>query len=265
MGVNRSGPGPATYSNVEFRARVVLDWRDMTFAHYGGMSVGSCGPDKSAGELTQLVQYARSLSSSSESVERSLVEQTRRLGGPAMMLSTADQSRFLAILVSLMQARHVVELGTFTGHATLAMAQRLPAGGKIITCDLVPRWTAIARDHWERAGVGDRIELRLQPAIDLLESLPAGEWIDMAFLDADKGSYVRYFDAIVPRLRPGGLLVADNVLAGGQVLEGGEHDSVGQAMDRFNRHVAADTRVEQVILTIADGLSLIRKRSDDVR
>jgi caffeoyl-CoA O-methyltransferase len=223
-----------------------------------GAVVGA--PEKSLPGGAALTAYARAVSSQPDRVDAALAEATARLGGPAMMLSTPDQARLLSMLVSLLQARAVVELGTFTGRSALAMARALPAGGRLTTCDLSPRWTAIAQEHWRRAEVADRIDLRLQPAMELLRSLPRQECLDLVFVDADKGNYVYYYEEIVPRLRPGGLVVADNVLAGGGVLGEFEPDSVACAMDRYNRRVAADGRVDVVVLTVADGLSLARKR-----
>jgi caffeoyl-CoA O-methyltransferase len=217
-------------------------------------------PDKTLADLAGVTDYARAMSSRPDGVEESLVRATAALGGPAMMLSTADQARLLNMLVALMRATDVLELGTFTGRSALAMARALPADGHLTTCDLSPRWTAIAREHWRLAGVDGRIELRLRPAIEVLGSLPGTEHLDLVFIDADKGGYATYYEEIVPRLRPGGLIIADNVLAAGQVVREPEPGSVAYAMDRFNRRVAADSRVDVVIVTIADGLTLARKR-----
>lgn len=219
--------------------------------------------DKTAGARAGVAAYARALSTPADEIEDSLIRETAGLGGPAMMLSTPDQVRLLAMLVSLMGARRVLELGTFTGRSALAIARAMPANGRLLTCDLSPRWTAIAREHWQRAGIADRIELRLQPAMSLLAELDPGEWLDLVFIDADKGSYVSYYEQVVPRLRPGGVVVADNVLAGGEVVGELAPGSVAAAMDRFNRRVAADDRVEVVVLTVADGLSVIRKHAGD--
>lgn len=217
-------------------------------------------PAKTPGAPPDLTRYARSLSTPADPVEESLVARTAALGGPAMMLATSDQARLLAMLVQLMGARHVLEIGTFTGRSALAMARALGPGGRLITCDLSRRWTAIAAEHWRLAGVDERIDLHLRPGLDVVRDLPRTPWLDLAFVDADKGGYVDYYEEIVPRLRPGGLLVADNVLADGQVLGDPEPGSVAAAMDRFNRHVAADPRVEVVILTVGDGLTLARRR-----
>lgn len=217
-------------------------------------------PDKRLGGLAGVTDYARAMSSRPDAVEESLVRATAALGGPAMMLSTADQARLLGMLAALMRATDVLELGTFTGRSALVMARALPAGGHLITCDLSPRWTAIAREHWRLAGVDDRIELRLRPAMEVVRALPGTEHLDLVFIDADKGGYVSYYEQLVPRLRPGGLIVADNVLAAGQVVREPEPGSVSDAVDRFNRRVAADSRVDVVILTVGDGLTLARKR-----
>ena len=222
--------------------------------------VSFLAPGKTLQGLAGVTDYARSLSSQPDAVEESLARETAALGGPAMMLSTADQARLLTMLVGLMQARNVLELGTFTGRCALAMARAMPAGGHLTTCDLSPRWTGIARKHWRLADVEDRIELQLRPAAEVLRSLPDAEHLDLAFIDADKGNYLNYYEEIVPRLRPGGLVVADNVLAAGQVLSKPEPGSVAYAMDQFNRRAAVDSRVDVVILTVADGLSLARKR-----
>jgi caffeoyl-CoA O-methyltransferase len=218
------------------------------------------GPQKTAGAQPALTGYARALSTPADAIEESLVARTAELGGPAMMLSTSDQTRLLALLVGLIRARDVLEIGTFTGRATLAMARAMDDGGRLITCDLSRRWTAIGCDHWRRAGVDGRIDLHLRPGLEVLRCLELRASFDLAFIDADKGNYVNYYDEIVPRLRPGGLLVADNVLADGAVLDDLEPGTVAFAMDRFNRHVASDPRVEVVILTVADGVSIARKR-----
>lgn len=217
----------------------------------------SPGPGK---DLTGLAEYARRLSTPPDDVDLSLEQATASFGGPSMMLTSTDQARLLGMLVAVSGARRIVELGTFTGRSALAMARAMPDGGSLLTCDLSRRWTAVALEHWRRAGVADRIELRLQPALDLLRSLPPEPHLDLVFLDADKGGYATYYEEIVPRLKPGGLLVADNVLADGSVLGPLEPGSVAAAMHRYNRLAVADDRTEVVVLTVADGLSLVRRR-----
>lgn len=192
-------------------------------------------------------------------VQRSLVDLTHTaLPGVAVKQIAREQGPLLAFLVRLTGARHVVEVGTFTGLSSLSMAQALPADGKLITLDISEEWTAYARDAWEQAGVADRVELRIGAALDSLRAMPADPHIDLAFIDADKEGYVDYWEELVPRLRPGGLIVADNVLFSGEVLTP-ETSRTGAAVTAFNEHVAADKRMDSVMLAIADGLTLARR------
>ncbi|MFF7729994.1 O-methyltransferase [Streptomyces sp. NPDC008001] len=192
-------------------------------------------------------------------VQRGLVETTQRaLPAHAIKQIAEEQVALLAFLVRLTGARHVVEVGTFTGLSALAMAQALPEGGRLVALDVSEEWTAYARQAWEQAGVDGRIDLRIAPALDSLRAMPAEPRIDLAFLDADKDNYVNYWEELVPRLRPGGLIVADNTLMMGSVLDPHNHP-MGAAVREFNTHVAADKRMESVMLTVADGLTLARK------
>ncbi|MGW7514383.1 class I SAM-dependent methyltransferase [Streptomyces sp. NPDC054796] len=192
-------------------------------------------------------------------VQARLIDHTRALGGPAEMQIPHEQGVFLTLLARLMRARHIVEVGTFTGYSTLALALGQPTGGRVVTCDTSEEWTGIARDAWQAAGVADRIEVRLGPAADTLRELPGRQWIDMAFIDADKPGYRDYWEELVPRMRPGGLLLADNVLYGGEAADP-EPTGNARAIRAFNDHVRADDRVEAVMLPLADGLTLARKR-----
>lgn len=212
----------------------------------------------SAGE--SLTGYVRAHSEPPDPVARSLISATAALGDPAMMQVSPEQAAFLAMIVRLTASRRIVEVGTFTGYSALAMASAMPRDGRMICCDLSVAWGRIAVDHWRAAGLADRIELRIGLALDALRQLPGGEWIDLAFIDADKGNYIAYYEELVPRIRSGGVILADNVLAGGLVVRGAEPGSVADAMHRFNDHVLADPRTESMILPIADGLSLLRKR-----
>ncbi|MFD8410899.1 O-methyltransferase [Streptomyces sp. NPDC059650] len=191
--------------------------------------------------------------------QRQLVARTRELGDVAVMQVPHEQARLLTLLTRITGARRVVEVGTFTGYSTLALAEGLAPGGRVVTCDVSEEWTAIAREAWRAAGVADRIDLRLGPAADTLAALPYEAEIDLAFLDADKGGYRTYWDELVPRLRPGGLLLADNVLYGGDAAR---PDATGNALSirEFNARVRADARVDSVLLPLADGLTLARKR-----
>lgn len=194
-------------------------------------------------------------------VQHQLMARTRALGPVAVMQVPHEQAVLLTLLARLVGARRVVEVGTFTGYSTLALATALPPGGTVITCDTSEEWTSIARAAWKQAGVDDRIDLRLGPALDTVIALPAESDIDLVFLDADKPRYRTYWDALVPRLRPGGLLIADNVLYQGQAHR---PDAAGDALAvrAFNAHVRADPRVESVVLPVADGLTIARKRSE---
>lgn len=170
-----------------------------------------------------------------------------------------EQGVFLTLLGRIVGARRIVEVGTFTGYSTLALAEGLAAGGRVLTCDVSEEWTSIAREAWKAAGVDERIDLEIAPALETLRALPQDPVIDLAFLDADKSGYRAYWDELVPRLRPGGLILADNVLYGGGAVHA---DAQGNALAirEFNAHVRADERVESVMLPIADGLTLARKR-----
>ncbi|MFD7336237.1 O-methyltransferase [Streptomyces violascens] len=195
-----------------------------------------------------------------DAVQRELVATTyERLPDHAGMQSAEEQGPLLAFLVRLVNARHIVEVGTFTGFSALAMAQALPADGKLIACDVSEEWTAYGKEAWAKAGVADRIELRIAPALDTLRAMPVDPHIDFAYLDADKGNYIAYWEELVPRLRPGGVIATDNVLYHGRVLDP-EAPGSPAAIRAFNEHVAADERMDSVMLTVADGLTLSRRR-----
>ena len=195
-----------------------------------------------------------------DDVVRELVAETAGLGSLADMQISLDQGALLALLVRLVGARRSVEVGTFTGFSTLSVARALPEDGRVLACDVSEEWTSIARRYWERAGVAHKIDLRLAPALDTLQGLSREAAYDFAFIDADKGGYIGYWEELVPRTRPGGLLVADNVLWSGRVVDAAADDENAQAMRKFNDHVRADERVDSLILPVADGLTLARVR-----
>ncbi|MEV0618801.1 O-methyltransferase [Nonomuraea sp. NPDC050404] len=195
-------------------------------------------------------------------VQRGLIERTRALGRPAEMQIPHEQAILLTLLTRLTGARLVVDVGTFTGYSTLAFALGLAAGGRVITCDVCEEWADIARESWREAGVADRVDSRMGPAAETLAALPEEPRIDLAFLDADKPGYAGYWKQLVPRVRAGGLLLADNVLYEGEAADP-EADGNGAAIRVFNDLVRADPRVESVVLPIADGLTLARKVHDD--
>lgn len=195
-----------------------------------------------------------------DAVQRGLVATTyEKFPDVAGMQSAEEQGPLLAFLVRLTGARHIVEIGTFTGFSALSMAQALPADGRIIACDVSEEWTRYGREAWEAAGVADRIDLRIAPALDTLRAMPTDEHIDLAYVDADKQSQIAYWEELVPRLRPGGLIVTDNTLYHGTVLDEGTTGAAA-GVRAYNDHVAADPRMDSVLLAISDGLTLSRKR-----
>jgi caffeoyl-CoA O-methyltransferase len=191
-----------------------------------------------------------------DEIATELVAETQKLGSAAVMLTTADQAALLTTLTRLISAKRAVEIGTFTGFSALAIARGLADDGQLICLDVSDEWTSIGRPYWERAGVADKIDLRIGDAHQSAAELD-GEF-DLAFVDADKPGYVEYFEHLVPRIRPNGLLLFDNTLAGGRVV--GLHDQDPVDRKEFNAHVAADDRVDVVMLGIGDGLTLVRKR-----
>lgn len=215
---------------------------------------------KSTPVTAELYEYVLRHNPPLDPVQRELVEVTHaQLPEYAGMQSAEEQGPLLAFLVRLTGARHIVEVGTFTGFSALSMAQALPADGKLIACDVSEEWTAYGRQAWAKAGVADRIDLRIAPALDTLRAMPAEPHIDLAYLDADKGNYIAYWEELVPRMSPGGLIVADNTFFHGSVVDP-EATGAGAAIKAFNEHVAADARMEAVMLTVADGLTLARRR-----
>jgi caffeoyl-CoA O-methyltransferase len=186
-----------------------------------------------------------------------LAEETRaRTTAPQMMVGRIE-GRFLATLVALHGARRILEIGTFTGYSAISMASALPADGELITCDVDPEATSIARRYMDESGHGGKIDIRLGPALETLESLEGP--FDIVFIDADKPNYRNYYEAALPLLADDGLLIADNVLWSGRVVEEGGDEST-RAIKDFNEHVRADERVVSVMLTVRDGMTLVQKR-----
>jgi caffeoyl-CoA O-methyltransferase len=186
-----------------------------------------------------------------------LEKYTRRHCKDAQMLIGPHEGALLAMLVRLSGARRVLEIGTFTGYSALCMAEALPKNGRLITCEINPRHAAITQSFFDRNPHGRKIELRLGPALETLAGLPRATRFGFVFLDADKENYVNYYEAVLPRLRPGGLIAADNVLWSGRVLV--PKTKTDRAIVAFNQHVHRDPRVECVMLPVRDGVSLIRK------
>ena len=180
------------------------------------------------------------------------------------MRSAPEQGQFMAMLLGLIGARRVIEVGTFTGYGTLWMAQALPEDGEIITCDVSERWTFVARRFWEQAGVLPKVRLELRPALETLDALLAqGEAgsFDFAFIDADKVNYDGYFERCLQLVRPGGIIAVDNVLWGGRVIDKADKEESTEAIRAFNLGLADDARIDLSMLPLADGLTLAVKRA----
>ena len=215
---------------------------------------------KDAQVTPELHSYVVERSGGRDEALRQVEEETSALGDIAVMQTSAEQAALLEMLVRLLGARDAIEVGTFTGYGAIRIARGLADGGRLICCELEERWAEVAARNLERAGVSDRVEVRVGPALDTLRSLPAEPSFDFAYLDADKTGYPDYYEELVERLRPGGLLAVDNVLLGGRVLDPPEGDESAAAMARLNDRIPADERVESVMLALADGLTLVRRR-----
>ena len=207
-----------------------------------------------------LHDYVLDHTTAGDDVDASLSETTGELGGVARMQVARDQGMFLSMLVSAVRPQLAIEVGTFTGTSSLAIARALPDGGRLLCCDVSEEWTAIARRHWEAAGVSDRIDLVIAPAIQTLRALPDDTPVDFAFIDADKTGYLAYYEELVPRLSDHGLLVVDNVLWSGRVMDPSADDDDTVALREFNARVVADDRVDVVMLSIGDCVSVVRRR-----
>ncbi|MEV8535169.1 DUF2218 domain-containing protein [Streptomyces sp. NPDC051211] len=181
-------------------------------------------------------------------------------GGAAHMQISSDEGTLLTMLTRLTAARFAVEVGVFTGYSALCIARGLADGGRLLACDVSEEWASIGRPYWERAGVADRIDLRIAPALETLRALDAEPVIDIAFIDADKANYPAYYEEIVGRLRPGGLVVLDNVFLGGRVLDPAYQEEHHLAMRRLNELIKTDERVDSVMLPVRDGVTIARRR-----
>jgi caffeoyl-CoA O-methyltransferase len=210
----------------------------------------------------KLYDYVLTTSVREAPVLAKLREETAKQPWARMQISP-DQGQFMALLVELIGARHCLEIGTFTGYSALAVALALPADGRIITCDINRETTGIARRYWAQAGVDHKIDLRLAPALETLESLKAegaAGRFDFAFIDANKEDYDRYYEAVLSLMGPGGLIAIDNVLWGGSVADPDKQDEDTRAIRALNAKLKSDERVSLSLVTIGDGLTLARKR-----
>lgn len=215
-------------------------------------------------KITSLTQDLYRFMLSNRTPEDQLLGELRReteekVGALAGMMISEEQGLFLRILVAAINAKRVVEVGTFTGYSAACMAAALPADGRLLCCDVSEEWTSIGARYWRRSGLSDRIDLRLAPALDTLRALPSDRPVDFAFVDADKDNYVAYFEALLPKLRTNGLLAFDNVMWHNWMMDAANQDAETIGIREFNDHILGDPRIETVMLHVGDGLTLIRK------
>ncbi|MEM9415213.1 MAG: class I SAM-dependent methyltransferase [Planctomycetota bacterium] len=196
-----------------------------------------------------------------DDIQRGLIEATAKLGDDAAMQIAPDQGAFMTMLARLIGARNAIEIGTFTGYSALCTARGLPEDGRLVCCDVSDEWTSIGKPFWEQAGVAHKIDLRIGPALDSLASLPKDRVFDMAFIDADKENNANYIEALVERVRPGGVILVDNTLAGGRAADPDDDSERARIAKTFNAAIAKDTRFDCVMLPIADGLTMLRLRA----
>ena len=206
----------------------------------------------------EIEAYAAARTTQPEQLLAELAEETRASLRSPQMLTGTIEGRFLELLVHGLGAKRVLELGTYSGYGTLSMAAGLPKGGRIDSCEISEEHAAVARRYLERAGYADRVTVHVGPALDTIRGLD-GEF-DFVFIDADKENYVAYYEEVLPRLTAHGLIAADNTLWSGRVLDESDDSEATRAIREFNERVAADERVTSVMLTVRDGITLIRRR-----
>lgn len=206
-----------------------------------------------------LYQYLVEHGHNSDPVLSELARETEKLGSVSLMQIAPEQGTLLSLLVSAIGARSAIEIGTFTGYSAISIARGLPPDGHLLCCDTSEEWTNVARRYFDKAGVAGKIELRIKPAIETLRELPADVQFDFAFIDADKVSYRAYYDALLPRIRTNGLIVFDNVLWMGQVIDNDNSSADTVALRALNDLIATDERVQAVMIAVSDGLTIARK------
>ncbi len=208
----------------------------------------------------KLYEYVVAHGHNGDPLRAELAAETAKLGRISGMQIAAEQGTFMAILAASIGTRSAVEIGTFTGYSSLCVARALPADGRMLCCDVNEEWTSVARRYWERAGVANKITLKLAPAAETLKALPNSHTFDFGFIDADKSNYMTYYEEILKRMRPNGLIILDNVLWNGAIVDESVKDADTLALRAVNDFVAKDTRVEAVMLAVADGLTIVRKK-----
>lgn len=209
----------------------------------------------------QLYSYMVDSWSRETDVMRELRQETSALEMSAMQISS-DQAQFMAFLVKLIDARNIIEIGTFTGYSALAMALATHDECKITCCDVSEEWTSMGKRYWDKAGISHKIELKLAPAVDSLKQLLSEKkrCFDFAFIDADKANYDNYYEACLALVRPGGIIAIDNVFWGGSVVDEAQQDEDTQAIRNLNKKLKSDERIDLSIVPIGDGLTLAMKR-----
>ena len=218
--------------------------------------------NQTIGLSDELATYVREVGVREPDVLARLREETATLPRHGMQIAP-EEGAFLAMLVELLGARRCIEVGTFTGYSSLAVALALPEDGSLVCCDVSEEWTSMARRAWEQAGVADRIDLRIAPASETLDQLiAAGQQAtyDFAFVDADKSGYDGYYEQLLQLVRPGGLIAFDNTLWGGDVLDEDSDDEDTRALRALNVKLSTDDRISLCLLPVADGVTLARKR-----
>ena len=209
----------------------------------------------------ELYKYLVAHGQNADPVLEDLARETReKIGDLAIMQIAPEQGTFLTLLARAIGARAAVEVGTFTGYSAICIARGLAPGGRLLCCDINDEYTSIARAYFEKAGVTEQIHLRIAPAIETLEALDPEATFDFAFIDADKTSYRDYYEAILKRLRPNGLIVFDNVLWMGAVIDPENNSEDTNALRALNEGLVKDPRVQAVMLSVSDGITIVRKR-----
>jgi caffeoyl-CoA O-methyltransferase len=216
-------------------------------------------PPKSFFLTPEIHDYVVAHGTPPDAVQQALIDETAQLPMAVMQISP-EQGAFMTLFTRAIGARDAVEVGTFTGYSAIAIARGLPDDGHLLCCDVSEEWTNVARQAWADAGVDGKIDLVLAPAADTLRALPDEEQFDLAFIDADKPAYPVYYEEIVRRLRPNGVILVDKTLQGGRIVDPKADDESVVAMRAFNDMVTADPRVDTALLTLGDGLTLLRKR-----
>ncbi|HEY9902181.1 MAG TPA: class I SAM-dependent methyltransferase [Candidatus Sericytochromatia bacterium] len=217
---------------------------------------------KTLGLDEHLYNYFLSVSLREPDILRQLREETARLPNAIMQIAP-EQGQFMALLIKLLGATKTLEVGVFTGYSSLCVALALPEKGKLVACDVSEEYTAVARRYWQSAGVADKIDLRIAPALETLDELLAAgqaETFDFAFIDADKRNYQGYYERSLQLIRPGGLIAIDNVLWSGRVADAQDQEKNTQALRALNEKLHGDERITLSMVPIADGLTLALKR-----